>query len=154
MPLYTVKCQVCQKPASVRLSFAEYDGVKAGTKTLTCPHAECEGTATIEFNPGEVAFVLKDGESGGWVSKAGKENKFRSARRREMERRERDHVFKSRLQPNYGGQLTDSWKEAKEAAYEATYDKIKQEHGTQVAAQAASESAKTYDPLLTKEVGT
>jgi len=149
MPQYSSRCQGCAKPASIRLSFSEYDEVKAGTRPLAC---ECGGVVTLEFNPGEVAFVLKDGESGGWASKAGKENKFRSARRRVMERREKDHVFKTRLVPNHGGQLTETWKDAKDVAYESTYDRIKQEHGAQTAAQAASESAKTYDPLVTREV--
>ena len=149
MPTYSSKCQGCGTAAAVRLTFAEYDEVKAGIKTLPCT---CGGSALIEFNPGEVEFVLKDGESGGWASKAGKENKFRAARRKVMEQRERDHVFKSRLIPNYGGQLTETWKDAKDAAYEATYDKVKQEHGAQTASQAAQESAKTYEPLVNREV--
>ncbi len=147
MPSYSVMCPSCERGSSIRMTFSEYDEVQDKKRLIVCPHCE-SNTATISFNPGEVNFVLKDGESGGWVSKAGKENKFRSARRQEMTRRERDHVFKSRLQPNFGGQLTGSWQEAKEAAYESTYDKIKQEHGSQTAMQAAVESAKTYDPLI------
>jgi hypothetical protein len=143
MPHYTTKCQVCEQPGTVRLTFAEYDEVQAGSRTLTCSNEECGGWAQIQFDPGAVAFVLKDGESGGWISKAGKENKYRAGHRKEMARRERDHVFKSRLQPNYGGQLTGSWKDAKEAAYEATFDKVKQQHDSGLAQQAAAESAKT-----------
>lgn len=148
--MYSSRCEGCGTGATIRLSFSEYDGLKDGSRGLTC---DCGGAIKLVFDPGEVAFVLKDGESGGWASKAGKENKFRSARRRVMEQRERDHVFKNRLQPNYGGMMTETWKDAKDAAYEATFDKIKQEHGTSTATQAASESAKTYDPLVNREVG-
>jgi hypothetical protein len=151
MPTYSVTCETCRKAASVRLSFSEYDLVKGG-QTLACPHTGCEGKASIVFNPGEVAFVLKDGESGGWVSKAGKENAYRATRRKVMAQRERDHVFKSRLQPNFGGELTGTWQEARDAAYENTYDRIKQEHGAETARQAATESAKTYEPLVSREV--
>lgn len=152
MPLYSVKCQVCEKTGSARLSFAEYDQAKEGTFQVTCPDPECEGWAEIVFNPGDVAFVLKDGESGGWVSKAQKENAFRAKHNRVMDRRMRDHAPRTRLQPNVGGLMTPTWKDAKEVAYEQTYDKVKEEHGTDTARQAATESAKTYDPLVNREV--
>lgn len=71
MPQYSVRCQVCEQQGSQRLTFAEYDEAKAGKLDVTCPH--CGGWAAIMFDPGNVTFVLKDGESGGWVSKAGKE---------------------------------------------------------------------------------
>lgn len=150
MPQYSVRCQVCEQQGSQRLTFAEYDEAKAGKLDVTCPH--CGGWAAIMFDPGNVTFVLKDGESGGWVSKAGKENTFRKKHNQVMDRRQRDHAPRTTLQPNFGGGLTGNWKTAKDAAYEATYDKVKQEHGPQVAAQAAQESAKTYDPLVKREV--
>jgi len=150
MPLYTTKCQGCGRESSARLTFDQYDELKAGTGQLTCNG--CGGDSKLEFNPGNVNFVLKDGESGGWISKAGKENKYRAARRGELARRERDHVFKPKLQPNVGGMLTHNWKDARDAAYETTYDKVKQEHGSQTASTAAVESAKTYDSLVSREV--
>jgi hypothetical protein len=152
MPSYSTRCKTCSKPADVRLSFAEYDEAQAGTLSISCGYPGCGGASEIVFDPGEVSFVLKDGESGGWVSKAGKENAFRARHRKVMEKREKDHVFKSRLQPNHGGMMTHTWKDARDAAYESTFDKIKQEHGSQTAQQAASESAKTYDPLVSREV--
>ncbi len=150
MPLYTVKCQVCEKEGSQRLSFAEYDNAKAGKHDVTCPH--CGGWAAIKFDPGNVAFVMKDGESGGWVSKAGKENAFRKKHNIEMSRRQREHAPRTTLQPNFGGELTGTWKTAKEAAYDTTYDAVKQEHGAQIAQQAAQASASTYDPLVKRGV--
>ncbi len=150
MPLYSVKCQVCEKQGTQKLTFAEYDEVKAGTRDVTCPH--CDGWASLVFDPGNVNFVLKDGESGGWVSKAGKENSFRRKHNVEMDRRQREHARRTTLQPNFGGALTGNWKTARDAAYETRYDEVKQEHGPQVAAQAAQESAKTYEPLVNREV--
>ena len=150
MPLYTVQCQVCKGQGTQKLSFAEYEEIKAGRQTLTCP--ACEGWATILFDPGNVNFVLKDGESGGWISKAHKENDFRRKHGAVMDRRMRDHAPRTTLQPNFGGALTGTWKTAKEAAYDAAYDAVKQEHGAQVAQQAAQASASTYDPLVKKEV--
>lgn len=152
MPLYTVRCQVCERESAQRLSFSEYDAVKAGTREVTCADAECGGWGTIVFDPGDVAFVLKDGPSGGFTSKASKENAYRKRRGVVMDRRMRDHAPKTTLQPNFGGALTGNWKTAKEAAYETTYDTVKQEHGAQVAAQAAQASASTYDPLVKGEV--
>lgn len=150
MPMYTVLCQVCAKTSTAKLTFSEYDETKAGTFQPSC--GECGGWAAIQFDPGNVNFVLKDGESGGWISKAGKENSYRARHRAVMAKRERDHVFKSRLQPNYAGTVTENWKEASQAAYESTYDRVKQEHGAQTAQQAAQESARTYDPLINRGV--
>lgn len=150
MPLYTVQCQVCEKQGVKKLTFAEYDRVKAGTHDAVCPH--CGEAASIVFDPGNINFVLKDGQSGGWVSKAGKENTYRRRHNVEMDRRQRDHAPRTTLQPNYGGLLTGKWKTAREAAFEARYDEVKQEHGPQVAMQAAQESAKTYEPLVNREV--
>lgn len=152
MPMYDVKCKVCNKPGTTRLTFAEYDEVKAGKAAIDCGDESCEGQVEIVFNPGDVAFVLKDGESGGWVSKAGKENAYREKHNKVVSRRQRDHAPRTQLQPNYNGQLTGSWKGAKDAAYQATYEKVREEHGPQVATQAAGESAKTYDPLVNREV--
>ncbi len=150
MPLYTTQCKVCEQQGTQRLTFAEYDEIKASNRDVTCSH--CGGWATLVFDPGNVSFVLKDGPSGGFVSKAGKENTFRRKHNVEVDRRQRNHAPRTTLQPNFGGGLTGNWKTAKDAAYEATYDKVKQEHGAQVAAQAAQESAKTYEPLVKREV--
>lgn len=150
MPQYTVKCEVCEKTGVQRLTFSEYDEVLAGTRELTC--SACGGWGSLVFDPGNVAFVLKDGESGGWVSKAGKENTFRARHNRVMDKRQRDHAPRTTLQPNFGGALTGDWKTAQEAAYETTYENVRQEHGSQIAMQAATESAKTYDPLVKRQV--
>lgn len=138
MPLYTIKCAKCEGTGTQKLSFIEYDEIQGGKKRLEC---ECGGLCTIEFNPGGVAFVMKDGPSGGWTSKAMKENKYRSGHREVMAKRERDHVFKTKLIPNYNGEETGTWREAQEVARKNAADST-------LAAVAAS----TYAPLVKKEL--
>lgn len=128
MPLYSTRCESCGESASIRLSFVNYESVKLGVKTLEC--ASCHGKVGLSFNPGNVSFVLKDGESGGFQSKALKENTWRAKHRVEMARRERDHVFKTKLIPNFAGQETENWREAQETA---------RKHGNDTG---------TYDPLV------
>lgn len=114
MPNYSVVCEGCGKRSDHRMTFVDYESVKLGAKTLEC--STCHGKVGIQFNPGAVNFVLKDGESGGWTSKAGKENTYRARRNKILDQKTRDHVFKTKLIPNYAGQQTENWREAQEAA--------------------------------------
>lgn len=132
MPTYTFRRISDGAVVLKRLSFAEYDAVKAGTSLVTDDQGE---TLEIVFNPGNVGFVLKDGVSGGWASKANKENKYRRERGASMAKREKDHVFKSRLVPNYQGQEAQSWAEVQ--------DHVRSTNG--------SAAASTYEPLVSKE---
>jgi hypothetical protein len=142
MPVYNTQCRGCGRCADRKLTFAQYDLAKEDQLRLDCA---CGGQVELVFDPSEVSFVLKDGESGGFVSKALRENAYRKRRCETMAQRERDHVRPNRLQPNFQGQTTSTWEEAKDAAYQSTYDKVKREHGSKVAADAAAKSAKTYD---------
>jgi hypothetical protein len=125
MPTYTFR-----RPdgalSSRKLSFEEYELVRSGDFRVV----DDEGT-TLElvFNPGSVGFVLKDGPSGGWMSKANKENGYRKDRGAVMSARERNHVFKTKLIPNYQGQEASNWSEVRDevrrvkgAAAASTYD--------------------------------
>jgi hypothetical protein len=132
MPTYTVRRKSDGILFRRRLSFQEYDAVKAGEQLLTDEEGEL---LELVFDPGEIGFVLKDGQSGGWATKAGKENKYRKARRGEMARRERDHVFKNRLVPNVGGVEAPTWKDAQ--------DEVRRVKGL--------EAASTYDSHVAKE---
>lgn len=145
MPTYTTQCQSCNNQESRKLTFEQYNLVQKGEMPLTCT---CGGQVKLVFNPSGVGFVLRDGESGGWVSKASKENAYRADRRKVMTRRERDHVKPKKLQPNFQGQETVNWQDARDAAYQSTYNKAEKEHGVRVAAKMARESAKTYDPFV------
>lgn len=148
MPMYSTKCSTCQTESTRKLSFGEYDSVRNGQTSLSC---QCGGVANMVFDPSAVSFVMKDGESGGWVSKASRENKYRAARNKVMDRRTKDHVKPNKLIPNHNGQTAGSWAEAREAAYQSTYEKVNREHGSRMASSAATESAKTYDTHVKKE---
>jgi len=148
MPVYDTQCKTCQKHETRKLSFEQYEEVKSGSVALACA---CGGKPDLVFDPSAVSFVLKDGEAGGWISKATKENKYRAARRQVIGRRERDHVKPKRLVPNHNGQVASSWSEAKDAAYQSTYARVEREHGHQDAARAAAESAQTFEPHIKRE---
>ena len=96
------------------MTFVEYDGVMSGTITIQCP--KCRTNLEIGFSPGSVSFVLRDGPSGGWASKAIKENRYRASRHRIIGQRQKDHVFTPTLQPNYMGEETGTWRNAQEMA--------------------------------------
>ena len=131
MPTYSTRCEGCETAAETRMSFQDYESVKLGAKTLEC--STCHGKVVIAFNPGDVTFVMKDGETGGFQSKALKENTYRAKRRVEMARRTREHVAPKHLIPNYQGRETENWREAQEAA--------RKEGG----------NAATYDPLIRRQ---
>lgn len=132
MPSYQVKCHACGQVSERRLTFSEYDQVKAESLKLVCTTCG-EQSVALEFSPpSNLGFILKEGESGGWASKSLKENAYRSRRSKTMERKQRDHVKTPKLVPNYKGEEVGSWKEAQEVA--------RQEKGDL--------SASTYDPLV------
>ena len=133
MPTYSIACLECGRTEDRRMTFTEYDAVKEGATKIVCP--DCQENMTINFQPGRVAFVLKDSATGGWVSKAGKEKQYRIKHREVMAQREKDHVFKSSLQPNYMGEETGSWREAQEAARK----------------DGGKAAASTYTPFVAKE---
>jgi hypothetical protein len=140
MPTYTTHCQNCGDSGDLRLSFIDYDDIQRGDKKLVCN--QCDHSCEILFDPSSVQFVMKDGETGSFPSKAVKENKYRARRRQVMAKREQDHVFKPKLQANYQGIETGTWKDAREFARVETA----KEHGQ----LAATVVAQTYDPLVEK----
>lgn len=148
MPVYDTRCEGCEATTARKLSYAEYDEVSTGRVRMGC---SCGGRLELVFEPSAVSFVLRDGEAGGWISKATKENKYRSTRRAEMGRREREHVKPNRLVPNYNGAIAGSWAEAKDAAYQSTYQRVNREHGARTAASVATEAARTYDAHVKRE---
>lgn len=142
MPMYTTRCEGCEATHDIKLSYGDYDAVKLGTKVLEC--ATCQGKVGLVFDPGNVQFVMKDGESGGWASKATKENAFRARHHTVMGRRQADHAPKTKLLPNFAGQQTESWKEARSVAFNTAYDATKD-------LSAAREASATYDSLVKTE---
>lgn len=118
-----------------RLTFEEYDLVKSGDFQVVDDEGQ---PLQLVFNPTGVGFVLKDGPSGGWMSKGYKEKKYREQRSQVMEKREKDNVFKTKLIPNLNGQEAASWKD------------VRDEVRSNVGAHAAS----TYDAHVAKESAT
>jgi hypothetical protein len=115
--------------------FSQYDSVKAGDEILPCKNCDKGGMLEFVFAPGNVGFVLRDGVHGGWISKANKEGKYRSKRKVDMAKREKDHVFKNKLIPNLGGNEAHSWKDVQ--------DEVRSKKG--------EASAATYNALVVKE---
>lgn len=142
MPVYATRCDSCGTTTDIRLSFSDYDSVKLGVKVLEC--AECHGAVHLEFDPGDVKFVLKDGESGGWASKANKENAYRAKRYAYMGKKQADHAPKTKLQPNFAGQQTGTWEEARSEAFRTAYEETRD-------LTAAREASSTYDALVREE---
>jgi len=134
MPTYTFQCPQCEDPILLKMKFVDYESVKAGKKMLVCEGHD-DVPMELIFNPGNIGFVLQDGPSGGWASKANKENNYRNRRAGVMRRREKDHVFKNRLVPNYGGEEAHSWKDVQDHARD----------------QKGALSASTYDHLVKEQ---
>ena len=141
MPTYSTRCEVCGNAAEVRLSFVNYESVKLGVKSLEC--SSCQGKVVLAFDPGNVNFVLKDGESGGWTSKAGKENAYRARRNKVLAQKTKDHVFKTKLIPNFDGQQTENWREAQEQARATPH--------VDSEGRAVARDVSTYEPLVKQE---
>lgn len=134
MPTYTFK-KADGATTKRKLSFEEYELVQSGAFQVTDEGGQA---LTLVFNPSGVGFVMKDGPSGGWMSKANKENGYRSDRSASMARREKDHVFKTRLIPNYRGEEASSWKEVRDEARR----------------QSGAVAASTYDHHVSEEGST
>lgn len=114
MAKYTFRCPKCENEVTYKLTFAEYDKVKKGESSHSCP--ECTNNMSLVFAPGQLAMVMKEGPSGGWTAKAEKERSYRTARYAEMGRRQKDNVHAPTLQPNYEGVETGTWRDAQEEA--------------------------------------
>lgn len=133
MPTYQFSCPSCSSKSNLKLTFEAYQEVRSGTHTELC--SQCNETMNLDFAPGDLKMVMKEGPSGGWESKASKERKFREARYAHMGKKQRDNHFVATLQPNYQGEETGTWRGAQEAA--------RKDKGDEVAAQ--------YTPLVEQE---
>lgn len=132
MPTYTFRRPSDGAITKKKLTFDQYDQVQKGQLKVV---DDDDSPLEIVFDPGSVEFTLKDGPSGGWASKALKEKKYRKDRDKVMRQREKDHVFKTRLIPNLGGQEASSWKDVQ--------DEVRSKKG--------DVAASTYAPFVAKE---
>lgn len=134
MPTYEMVCDSCSKKTETVLTYAEYDMVEEGLKPL----CSCGGSKSIVFSPGHISFTLRDGESGGWASKADKERAYRAKRNAYLGKRNKENVAPTPLVPNYQGVEAASWSEARDMAFESTLSETKD-------ASLAKEVASSYD---------
>jgi len=109
--------------------------VRTGKKEVVDENGQ---TMTLVFNPTGFGFVLKDGISGGWISKSLAENDYRLKRREVLAKKEKDHFHTATLVPNYEGQEAHCWVDVRD-------------HARSVKGEA---SARTYDRLVQQEKGT
>lgn len=123
---YDFKCSSCEHTWEVQMKANEFRDIK--DDGLSC--TECEGTAFNEFNPGEVEVCYKGFQ---WADKNFREKEFRKNRSKYMDKRQREVNYVPSLAPNYLGEKTKNWKEAKKEA------------------QADGKLGLTYDPLIRKE---
>ena len=105
MPTYTFR-KPDGETFTKRLTFEQFEQIRDGEQMLV---DDDDNELELVFSAGAVGFVFKDGVSGGWPSKVQKEKKVRTDRRVEMARREKDHVFKSKLVPNHAGREAHNW---------------------------------------------
>ncbi len=139
MPSYDFRCEDCRFLQEEEASMKDF-------KTVTPKCKECGGKCVYEFTPTVVQFALKDGPSGSWPSKGNRFKQYRAKRSEEMGRRQQDrygHLNRDAL-PNYQGQLTEDWREARDIAM-----KDKESHesrGTDSLAVAA-----TFNQAISKE---
>jgi len=96
------------------------------------PCQECEATAAYTFDPQGVQVCFKGFQ---WSDKNYREKKYRKERSKYMAARQKKNNYTPKLAPNYKGERTSSWKEARAEA------------------QADGKFAETYDHLVRKEDG-
>lgn len=108
MPTYSIVCKGCGKIEDRKLTFSEMDAF--------AEICSCGSSLEVGFMPCAVNFTLKDGPSGGWASRAIKEKQYREKRREILAKKEKDHVYTPSLVPNFNGEQTESWREARETA--------------------------------------
>lgn len=108
MPTYSVACKGCGKVGERKLTFSEMSDFSEA--------CTCGSSIVVMFAPSAMNFTLRDGPSGGWASRAIKEKQYREKRREMLAKKEKDHVYTPSLIPNFNGEQTESWREAKEIA--------------------------------------
>ena len=117
---YEFACE-CGAETTVEASPTELDILK--DKGVDCP--ECDKTAEYQFEPGDIDVCFR---GGGWRDKSLREREYRQNRSKKMAERQKKHHNVPELQPNFRGQRTESWREARNLAAKAdgyfpeTYD--------------------------------
>lgn len=111
MACYDYQCTnpECASVQEETMSISSKDGAVIHCKV-------CGALSQYIFTPSLVHMSLK---GDGWPSKTIKEKSYRAKRSIHMAQKQRDHVEKPTLQPNFNGQATGSWADAQTAAHDA-----------------------------------
>lgn len=120
---YDFKCEKCSHQWEIKMNAADFKEIKEdGIPCVSCE----EGVAFNEFNPGNIQVSYKGLQ---WADKNYKEKAYRKNRSKQMASRQNKNLVTPTLSPNYKGQKTGTWKEARDAArddgkLDFTYDHL------------------------------
>lgn len=120
---YDFKCEDCNATWEAELSIPEFQGAKQAG--IACLHCE-GGRAYNVFNPAGIQVSYKGFQ---WADKNYREKAARKHRSVQMAARQNAAHRKPALAPNFNGERTQTWKEARDAARDAgkvheTYDHL------------------------------
>lgn len=107
--IYEFQCQKCEDQTDRQVRMAKRND------PLPCERSDCDGEAVYRFNPENTSFVLK---GFGWPTRDAKATKSMKAKQWAAKKKARDNVLRPTLQPNFAGQDTESWADAKDAAHQ------------------------------------
>lgn len=123
---YDFKCDECGSETVHSMSVDAFKDVKDSG----VPCEDCGSTAEYRFNPEDVEVCYVGFQ---WADKNFREKKYRANRAEYMSARQKKNNFTPKLAPNYKGERTSSWKEARAEA------------------RSDGKFAETYDHLVEKE---
>lgn len=121
---YDFKCDSCKSVETFDMDLTTFEESKAG---IPC---SCGKTRVFKFDVKSVDFVFT-GDS--WSDKNYKEKAYRKDRSSYMASRQAQNSHAAKLMPNYNGEETNTWTEARDAARDA------------------GKSTASYEPLIHKE---
>jgi hypothetical protein len=108
---YTFKCSVCEKITEAELP------ISIDQKAVHPPCMFCGEPCNYFWVPSVPQIVFRDGATGSWPSKG---NRFKQYRQKESERaatRQKARYGEAKVAiPNYKGEETGTWEEAKSQA--------------------------------------
>ena len=136
---YQFSCSECGNDVPVRIDPEHFREIKDEKidifeyeeQTLDNP-CSCDSEYEYNFNPEGLEVCWKGFQ---WAGKNYKEKKYRKKRSKKMEKKQKKEHHVPELKPNYKGQRTESWREAKNKAQKDNRPRLET----------------TYDPLIEEE---
>lgn len=138
---YDYKCEKCGATHEVKMIASEFQEIKEEARKCL----ECGGDAFYDFNPGSIEVSYKGFQ---WADKNYKEKRYRKKRSNYLKTRQKEVNPTWELQPNYNGERTHNWREAREMAKQdgkihESFDPLVDEEGSEDRMQFAVEEAPT-----------